>query len=49
VGLRIMRERAARIGGAVTVQSRPGNGTEVALHVPFARPVDAEPGEKKVA
>jgi len=38
VGLRIMHERAARIGGAVTVRSRPGHGTEVVLHVPFARP-----------
>lgn len=38
VGLRIMRERAARIGGTVIVQSRPGHGTEVALRVPFARP-----------
>ena len=37
VGLRIMRERAARIGGTVAVQSRPGHGTEVVLHVPFAR------------
>ena len=37
VGLRIMRERAARIGGTVTVQSRPGEGTTVVLHVPFAR------------
>jgi two-component system nitrate/nitrite sensor histidine kinase NarX len=41
VGLRIMRERAARIGGTVAVQSRPGHGTEVVLHVPFAR---KEPG-----
>ncbi len=38
VGLRIMRERAARIGGTVTVRSQPGHGTEVALRVPFARP-----------
>ena len=37
VGLRIMRERAARVGGTVTLQSRPGQGTEVVLHVPFAR------------
>lgn len=37
VGLRIMRERAARIGGTVTVQSRPGHGTEVVLHLPIAR------------
>jgi two-component system nitrate/nitrite sensor histidine kinase NarX len=36
VGLRIMRERAARAGGAVRVQSRPGGGTEVALTLPAA-------------
>ena len=41
VGLRIMRERAARIGGTVTVRSRPGHGTEVMLHIPLAR---REPG-----
>ncbi len=34
VGLRIMRERAARIGGTVSVRSRPGHGTEVVLRVP---------------
>jgi two-component system nitrate/nitrite sensor histidine kinase NarX len=38
VGLRIMHERAVRIGGTVTVRSRPGHGTEVVLRVPFARP-----------
>jgi two-component system nitrate/nitrite sensor histidine kinase NarX len=38
VGLRIMRERAGRIGGTVGVRSQPGEGTEVVLHVPFARP-----------
>ena len=37
VGLRIMHERAARIGGSVRVTTRPGHGTEVVLHVPFAR------------
>lgn len=31
VGLKIMRERAARAGGAVRVESRPGAGTEVML------------------
>jgi two-component system nitrate/nitrite sensor histidine kinase NarX len=35
VGLRIMRERAARIGGKVTVRSRPGGPTEVSLHLPI--------------
>ena len=37
VGLRIMRERAARIGGSISVQSRPGHGTEVRLHLPAAQ------------
>jgi two-component system nitrate/nitrite sensor histidine kinase NarX len=36
VGLRIMRERAARAGGYVDVHSRPGGGTEVLLTVPAA-------------
>jgi two-component system nitrate/nitrite sensor histidine kinase NarX len=36
VGLRIMRERATRAGGAVRVHSRPGHGTEVTLSVPAA-------------
>ncbi len=31
VGLRIMRERAERIGAAVTVESAPGQGTRVGL------------------
>jgi two-component system nitrate/nitrite sensor histidine kinase NarX len=43
VGLRIMRERAARIGGTVSVRSRPGHGTEVVLRVPFARPAADAP------
>jgi signal transduction histidine kinase len=33
-GVRGMRERAARIGGALDVLSRPGSGTEVELRVP---------------
>jgi two-component system nitrate/nitrite sensor histidine kinase NarX len=37
VGLRIMRERAARIGGDVSVTSTPGHGTEVRLHLPVAQ------------
>ena len=37
VGLRIMRERAARIGGEVRVSSRPGGGTEVVLTLPVAQ------------
>ena len=34
VGLRIMRERAQRIGALVAVQSRPGSGTTVVLSLP---------------
>lgn len=34
VGLRIMRERAARIGAEVTVEPAPGGGTEVVLVLP---------------
>ncbi len=36
VGLRIMRERAARIGAEVTVEPAPGGGTEVVLRLPPA-------------
>ena len=42
VGLRIMRERAARVGGTVSVTSQGGKGTTVVLHIPSAR-VDAAP------
>jgi len=35
VGLRIMRERAEKIGASVAVVSRPGRGTEIALRVPM--------------
>ena len=38
VGLKIMQERAARIGATVEVQSRPGGGTTVSLELP-AHPV----------
>ena len=33
-GLANTRERAARIGGAVTIDSRPGAGTRVVVRVP---------------
>jgi two-component system, NarL family, nitrate/nitrite sensor histidine kinase NarX len=36
VGLRIMQERAARIGAEVQVRSQPGAGTEVMLTLPTA-------------
>jgi two-component system nitrate/nitrite sensor histidine kinase NarX len=37
VGLRIMRERAQRIGARLDVRSQPGKGTEVALSVPIVQ------------
>ena len=33
-GLKIMRARAARVGGHVDIQSAPGRGTRVALSLP---------------
>lgn len=44
VGLRIMHERAARIGATLAVRSGPGRGTEVALAIP-AIPAAAANGE----
>ena len=37
VGLRIMRERAQRIGATLDIRSRPGEGTEIALSIPIAQ------------
>jgi len=34
LGLRGMRERAALLGGSVTVASRPGAGTTITAHIP---------------
>ncbi|MGC9318902.1 MAG: sensor histidine kinase [Armatimonadota bacterium] len=46
VGLHSMRERAASVGGTLSVESRPGRGTRIVLGVPVARaprdPRDAE-------
>jgi signal transduction histidine kinase len=43
VGLRVMRERAHDVGGAVTIRSTPGQGTTVAVTVPLcgAEPIRA--------
>ena len=38
LGLAGMEERAALLGGALTVQSRPGYGTEVEAVIPYSRP-----------
>ena len=37
LGLRAMRERVAEIGGAVSVESAPGEGTTVVAHLPVDR------------
>lgn len=37
LGVAGMRERAALIGGALEIHSRPGEGTRVVLHVPIGR------------
>jgi two-component system NarL family sensor kinase len=38
LGLAGMEERAALLGGTVTVRSRPGYGTEVEALIPYQRP-----------
>lgn len=42
IGLRIMRERAQRIGAQVDVKSRPGSGTTVTLLLPVGQHVRGE-------
>ncbi|MDP9374410.1 MAG: PAS domain S-box protein [Chloroflexota bacterium] len=37
LGLRSMRERAARLGGTVAIESAPGRGTRLCAHIPLAR------------
>jgi two-component system, NarL family, nitrate/nitrite sensor histidine kinase NarX len=37
IGLRIMRERAQRIGGQVAIDAAPGRGTRLSLVLPVAR------------
>jgi len=50
VGLRIMRERAQRIGAAVAVHSQPGGGTRVVLTVPHrATPLQENPASELAA
>ena len=34
LGLKSMRERALRLGGTLTVESAPGTGARVQVHVP---------------
>ncbi|HEY0332531.1 MAG TPA: PAS domain S-box protein [Stenotrophomonas sp.] len=35
LGLIVMRERAQTVGGTLTIESSPGNGTRVRLHLPY--------------
>ena len=42
IGLRIMRERAQRIGGEVVIDAAPGRGTRVKLVLPLSHAVVAE-------
>ena len=37
-GLRNMRQRMAEIGGGFRVESRPGQGTKITLHLPWPEP-----------
>ena len=43
LGLAGMEERAALLGGSVTVQSRPGYGTEVEALIPYHHPENVSP------
>jgi signal transduction histidine kinase len=44
-GLRGLADRVAAIGGRLTVESRPGQGTTVSAHLPAPPPTDASPPE----
>ena len=46
VGLAGMRERAALVGGNVSVQTSPGEGTVVRATVPILGPAAREDGER---
>jgi len=43
IGLRVIRERAAGLGGSLAVRSAPGRGTELRLHIPLEVPCTARP------
>jgi two-component system nitrate/nitrite sensor histidine kinase NarX len=49
VGLRIMAERAQRLGAALEIQSQPGQGTVVMLKLPAAPAAAASPAPESVA
>jgi signal transduction histidine kinase len=35
LGLKSMRERAARLNGTLTIESAPGSGTHVCVQIPY--------------
>lgn len=47
-GLRSMRERAAEIGGHLRIESRPGGGTQVIIHLPHHIPRKSLPTNRRV-
>ena len=47
-GLVGMKERIARVGGELTLISRPGGGTEVAFHIPRGTFVPSDDMEVKL-
>ena len=42
LGLRSMRERAARLGGTLTIDSAPGKGTQIQVRAPYDRQTSDE-------
>ncbi len=47
IGLRIIRERAQRIGARVDVRSRPGDGTTLELTLPVGQGMDGSAGPRR--
>jgi signal transduction histidine kinase len=46
LGLKSMRERAERLGGALEVESRPGKGTRILVRIPTRRVEGYGPGQR---
>ena len=42
-GLAIMRERAAQVGGCLSIDTQPGAGTRIVVDVPLAPLMEAHP------
>src|SRR5437588_451721 len=47
LGLRSMRERATKMGGALTIESLPGQGTCVGVRIPCAFDIRAQPQRER--